>query len=207
MVKRTKKIMNEREKVKKNVLLFRCCADVFRVEMLDCSDQWTVRLRTNEEVNLNQWSHSLSLSCPQNWTKKKKISALVLLLPSPISLSLSHIHTHTHAHTHFLSLSRYLPNVTFQSFLLNQSPWVVDEWVPHTNNPPQNVADSCKHREWQNPKQTTYIVYRRFGQTKFSDCGLVLDSSQCSILPQLPKKIRLDSKVVKIDPKIIISLR
>jgi hypothetical protein len=36
--------------------------------------------------------------------------------------------------------------------------------------------------------------------------GLVLGSSQFLILPQLPPKILLDSKVVKIDPKIIISL-
>jgi hypothetical protein len=35
---------------------------------------------------------------------------------------------------------------------------------------------------------------------------LVLGSSQFSILPQLPPKILLDLKVVKINHKIIISL-
>jgi len=44
-------------------------------------------------------------------------------------------------------------------------------------------------------------------QAKFPDDGLVLGSSQFSRLPQLPPKILLDSKVVKIDPKIIISVR
>jgi len=43
-------------------------------------------------------------------------------------------------------------------------------------------------------------------QSKFPDDGLVLGSSQFSILPQLPPKILLNSEVVKIDPKIIISV-
>jgi len=52
-------------------------------------------------------------------------------------------------------------------------------------------------------------VFHGFGQAKFSDGagGSVLGMSQFSKLPQLPPKIRLDSKGVKIDPKIIISLR
>ena len=37
--------------------------------------------------------------------------------------------------------------------------------------------------------------------------GPVLGSSQFSLLPQLPKKMMLASKVVKIDSKIIISFR
>jgi len=37
------------------------------------------------------------------------------------------------------------------------------------------------------------------GKLNFPDSGLVLGSSQFSILPQLPPKILLDSKVVKID--------
>jgi len=47
---------------------------------------------------------------------------------------------------------------------------------------------------------------------RFTDLGklnfpmAVLGSSQYAKLPQLPPKILLDSKVVKIDPKIIISL-
>jgi hypothetical protein len=40
-------------------------------------------------------------------------------------------------------------------------------------------------------------------KAKFPDGGLVLGSSQFSILPQLTPKRLLDSKVVKIDQKII----
>jgi len=50
-------------------------------------------------------------------------------------------------------------------------------------------------------------VFHGFGQAKFAYGGSILGLSQLSILPQLPPKIMLDSKVVKIDPKIIISLR
>jgi hypothetical protein len=39
------------------------------------------------------------------------------------------------------------------------------------------------------------------GQAKFPDGDLVLGSSQFPILLQLPPKIQLDSKVVKIDQK------
>jgi hypothetical protein len=52
-----------------------------------------------------------------------------------------------------------------------------------------------------------YRAFHRFGQAKFPNGGSILGSNQFSILPQLPPKILLDSKVVKIDPKIIISLR
>ncbi len=51
-----------------------------------------------------------------------------------------------------------------------------------------------------------YRAFHRFWQAKFPDNGSVLGSSQFSILSQLPQKILLDSKVVKIYPKIIISL-
>ena len=51
-----------------------------------------------------------------------------------------------------------------------------------------------------------YRAFHKFGQAKFPNGGLVLGSSQFSILPQLSPKILLDSKVVKINPKIIISL-
>ncbi len=50
------------------------------------------------------------------------------------------------------------------------------------------------------------LVFYGFGQAKFPVGGLVLGSSQFSILPQLPAKIMLDWKVVKIDPKIIVTL-
>ncbi len=46
-----------------------------------------------------------------------------------------------------------------------------------------------------------------FGQAKFAYGGLVLGSSQFALLPQLPLKTMLGIKVVKIDSKIIISIR
>jgi len=49
-------------------------------------------------------------------------------------------------------------------------------------------------------------IFHGFGHAKFPDGGSVLGSSQFSKLPQLPPIIRLDSKVVKIDTKIINSL-
>jgi len=45
-------------------------------------------------------------------------------------------------------------------------------------------------------------VFHEFGQTKFPDGGSVLGSSQFSKLPQMPLKIMLALKVVKIDMKI-----
>jgi len=51
-----------------------------------------------------------------------------------------------------------------------------------------------------------YRAFRRFGQAKFAYGGLLLGSSQFSILPQLPQKMMLASKVIRIDSKIIISL-
>jgi len=53
----------------------------------------------------------------------------------------------------------------------------------------------------------SYRAFHGFGQVKFPDGCLVLGLSQFLILPKLPPKILFDSKVVKIDPKIIISLR
>jgi len=47
--------------------------------------------------------------------------------------------------------------------------------------------------------------FHRFGQAKFPYGGSILGSSQFSILPQLPPKIVLNSKVVKVDQKIIKS--
>jgi len=49
-------------------------------------------------------------------------------------------------------------------------------------------------------------VFHGFGQAKFACRGLVLGSSQFTLLPQLPLKMTFDLKVVKIDSKIIISL-
>jgi len=50
-------------------------------------------------------------------------------------------------------------------------------------------------------------VFHGFGQAKFLNGGSVLGLSQFSTLPQLPPKIVLNSKMDKIDPKTIVSLR
>jgi len=48
-------------------------------------------------------------------------------------------------------------------------------------------------------------VFHGYGDAKIIlDSGTVLGLSQFLILPRLPPKIMLESKVVKIDPKIII---
>jgi len=60
------------------------------------------------------------------------------------------------------------------------------------------------YRLYQN---CTERAFHGFGKAKFLDGGSVMGSSQFSMLPQLPPKIQLDLKVVKINPKIIISLR
>jgi len=57
----------------------------------------------------------------------------------------------------------------------------------------------------QSKSNQIYRAFHGFWQGKFTDGGLVLGLSQFLILPQLPPKIMLDSKLVKIDPKIIIS--
>jgi hypothetical protein len=49
-------------------------------------------------------------------------------------------------------------------------------------------------------------VFHRFRQAKSANGGSIVTSSQFSILPQLPQKMKLVSKVVKIDPKIIVSI-
>jgi hypothetical protein len=41
-------------------------------------------------------------------------------------------------------------------------------------------------------------VFHQFRQSKFANDGLILSLSQFSLLPQLPKKAELASKVVKM---------
>ncbi len=50
-----------------------------------------------------------------------------------------------------------------------------------------------------------YRVFHRFGHAKFPDGGLVLGSSQFSVLTQLSPKTMFGLKEVKIDSKIINS--
>jgi hypothetical protein len=52
----------------------------------------------------------------------------------------------------------------------------------------------------------TYSVFQGFSIDKSANGGSISSLSQFLILPQLPRKIKLTSKVVKIDSKIIISL-
>jgi hypothetical protein len=47
----------------------------------------------------------------------------------------------------------------------------------------------------------SYRVFQRFRQAKFDNGGSILSSSQFSLLPQLPYKMKLAYKVVKIDSK------
>jgi hypothetical protein len=49
-------------------------------------------------------------------------------------------------------------------------------------------------------------VFQEFSKAKFAKGGSILSSSQFLILPQLAQKMKLASKVVKIDSKIIILL-
>jgi hypothetical protein len=51
-----------------------------------------------------------------------------------------------------------------------------------------------------------YRAFHGFGQAKFPYAGSDFGSSKFSILPQLPPKIMLNSKVVKIDTKILIAI-
>jgi len=46
-----------------------------------------------------------------------------------------------------------------------------------------------------------YRAFHRFGQAKFPDGGLVLGSSQFSVLPQLTPKTMLGLREVKINSK------
>jgi hypothetical protein len=52
----------------------------------------------------------------------------------------------------------------------------------------------------------SYSVFHQFREAKFAYGGSILSSSQFLLLPQLPQKMELASKVVKVDSKIIVSL-
>ncbi len=54
--------------------------------------------------------------------------------------------------------------------------------------------------------QLYYSVFQGFSKAKSANGGSILSLSQFLILPQLPQKMKLASKVVKNDSKIIISL-
>jgi hypothetical protein len=62
-------------------------------------------------------------------------------------------------------------------------------------------GDAAHKREFE-----TYSVIQGFSKAKSANGGSILSSSQFLILPQLPQKIKLASKVVKVNSKIIILL-
>jgi len=67
---------------------------------------------------------------------------------------------------------------------------MMDSWL-------QKIVQGCI-------SEKNYRVFHGFGQAKFADGGSILGSSQLSLLSELTLKMTLDSKVAKIDWKIII---
>jgi hypothetical protein len=72
----------------------------------------------------------------------------------------------------------------------------------------KNMINEPKQREKKRERKCLrlYSVFQGFSKAKFAYGGSILSSSQFLILPQLPQKMKLKSKLVKIDPKIIVSL-
>jgi hypothetical protein len=89
-------------------------------------------------------------------------------------------------------------------------------WKKNSANAHEETAKThCKSREiansdeilfFESNKLLLYSVFQGFCKAKSENGGSILSSSQFLILPQLPQKIKLASKVVKVDSKIIISL-
>jgi hypothetical protein len=70
---------------------------------------------------------------------------------------------------------------------------------------PQFILKDWVYKTWQRcGLRKLYSVFHQIGQAKFADVGSILSSSQFLLLSQLPQKMELASKVVKIDSKIII---
>jgi hypothetical protein len=69
----------------------------------------------------------------------------------------------------------------------------------------RNINYRVCQRSWPSYAKM-YCVFQGFSKAKFAYGGSILSSSQFLILPQLPQKMKLTSKVVKIDPKIIVLL-
>jgi len=72
-----------------------------------------------------------------------------------------------------------------------------------TNIRTKNAPVKCWWN-WPLPSETPkwYRVFHGLGQVQFPDGGSVLGSSQFAVLPQLPPKMTLSLKEVKIDSKI-----
>jgi hypothetical protein len=89
--------------------------------------------------------------------------------------------------------------------------WLLTQLLWHLLSPARAQQDHGKLKFHKSPATTQtsehyYSVFHRFRQAKFANGGSNLSSSQFFILPQLPQKMKLVSKVVKIDPKIIVWL-
>ncbi len=82
-----------------------------------------------------------------------------------------------------LQIARYV--ATVDTFIINADAFLIRA----------NFENHPLHR---------YSVFHWFRHAKFANGGSILRSSQFSMLPHLPHKIECASKVVKIDPKIII---
>jgi len=90
-----------------------------------------------------------------------------------------------------------------QKYLIRTIYWrtVMNRISTTTMRRKSNTRGVCDIRFHKSLWKEFYRAFHGFWQTKFPDGGLVLGSSQFFILLQLPPKILLDSKVVKIDPK------
>jgi hypothetical protein len=55
-------------------------------------------------------------------------------------------------------------------------------------------------------RKREYSVFQGFRKAKSANGGSILSSSQFLILPQMPQEIKLASKVVIVDSKIIVSI-
>ncbi len=65
---------------------------------------------------------------------------------------------------------------------------------------------SLQEKERKMNFEFLYSVFHRFRQAKFDYGGSILSSSQFLLLHQLPQKVKLTLKVVKVDSKIIVLL-
>ncbi len=71
---------------------------------------------------------------------------------------------------------------------------------------PSSVSNQAKSKCGDGALHDVYSVFQGFSKAKFANGGSILSSSQFLILSQLAQKMKLTSKVVKFDSKIIISL-
>jgi len=128
------------------------------------------------------------------WILVKLTTVLFTLDFSAINcISIRLMHSFNTFHNFFLKLYSYL-NLPF---ILTIVIWRFKSWQKNEFETLLSLL---------NILYLIYWSFQRSGQPKFPDGGPILCSSQFSILPQLLPKILLNSKVVKIDPKIIISL-